>query len=266
MTDAVASGTPAATGAPAAGEQAPGAGTPEGTPAPIVASSQPGSIDAVEPVVAETTEPVGVVQYDPTGDPGLDVALDFVGARGFGPDHPAIQAAEKGDFGPLKAALAALGDKAKGWEKHVALAELSNTNRVEKAKAEVAANQEAINKVVGGQENWNAIAVWARENSEPAEKTAINKALAAGGIAAKAMAAYLDQCHQKAAGTVKNPAEATKPGATPLPAANGGPLSAKEYATQVQALRQKLGYSFESSQEYVALQQRRVNAVRAGHV
>ncbi len=261
-------------GAPAAvAPGAPAEGAPITAPvanegAPVVApGSIPGSIDAVEPVVAPAVEPTGVVTYDATGDPGLDIALEFVGARGFGPEHPAIVAAEAGDFGPLKLALAALGDKAKGWERHLALAERSNTERVDKAKAEVAANQEAIDKVVGGNENWQKIAEWARGNAEPAEKTAINAALKAGGIAAKAMAAYLDQCHQKAAGTVKEPAAAVLPGVKPSPAGEGGgPLTARGYADAVQALRSKLGYNFEGSQEYVALQQRRVNAVRAGHV
>lgn len=263
MSEQAATGAPAP-GTPGASEAQPGANTE----AQVIVAPVAGSIDLAEPAkpAAEAVPAADapVVQYDPTGDPGLDVALDFVGARGFAPEHPAMLAATKGDFGPLKEALKALGDKAKGWEKHVALAEKSHADEKAKGATKVAADQEAINKVVGGQEEWNKIADWARTNGEPAEKAQINAALKAGGIAAKAMAAYLQANYLKSPGTTVKPAAVVQPGVVPTVTATG-PMTAAEYATQTQALRAKMGYKFESSPEYQALQQRRINSARAGH-
>ena len=47
--------------------------------------------------------------YDATGDAGLDYALNFVGKLGYGDTHPAIMAAQKGDFSLIRAELATKG-------------------------------------------------------------------------------------------------------------------------------------------------------------
>jgi hypothetical protein len=259
--DAGGAGGPVAAAAPPGGP----AGAP---PAPAVAAPLPGTIDAPEAaapaVPAAPAADAPIVTYDSTGDVGLDLALDFVGKLGFGPEHAAMVAAESGDFGPLKAALGALGEKAKGFEKFLALAEKASGDRKAAAETKVKADQEAINKVVGGQEEWNKIAAWARENAEPAEKAEINAALKAGGLAAKAVAAYLKGCYAGAPNTVVTPAAAVVPGGGSTPPAGAGPLSAGDYSKEVAKLSASMGYGFEGSKEYQALQARRIATVRAG--
>ena len=66
--------------------------------------------------------------YDPTGDAGLDYALNFVGKLGYGDTHPAIIAAQKGDFSLIRADLATKG--VAGSDAVMALAEQAHTRFV----------------------------------------------------------------------------------------------------------------------------------------
>jgi len=92
----------------------------------IGAVEQEGEVETGEPLIEA---PEGqAVQYNKTGDPGLDMALSFIGKLGIGPDHPAIVAARQGDFAFIKAELAGRGDKAQGWEQYLSLAEKAFEN------------------------------------------------------------------------------------------------------------------------------------------
>lgn len=259
--------TPAAPGAPAAPNAAPAPAA--AAPAPLAlgdaAAAPAASLPAAEAAPAPAAPTVTPVTYDSTGDPGLDLALDFVGQRGFGPDHPAMVAAINGDFGPLKAELAKNPD-AKGFERYVALAEAAHQREAEKATAKQAADREAIHKVVGGEEAWNAIQAWATEQTadSPEQRAEVNAALSAGGMQAKAMAAYLANLHAKAAGTVVEPASRVQaPGAVPA-AGDAGPVSAMEFATKSRELRAKLGPEFEGTAEFKALVHRRAATMARG--
>lgn len=247
------------------GDQAPAGNAPANQAAPSPGSGQPSdlSIDPPAPNPAPENKAAAVVEYEPTGDPGLDLALEFVGQRGFDESHPAMQAAVNGDFSLLEAALAAMGPKAAGYEKHLALAKKSYETTKATAEAKIKADIEAIHKAVGGEENWKAVQKWAGENAEPAERDAVNAALKQGGLVAKVMAQWLAGQYNKAAGTVVNPADATNPGAAGKPDASA-PLTAKQFAIESQNLRTKLGYDFEKSGEYKALVARRQAAMRAG--
>lgn len=242
---------------------APAAPAPAGspTPAPAPAATPPApapqapadTVTIAEPAAPASAE---VVEYSPTPDPGLNLALKFVGKLGFGPEHPAMKAAVDGNFDQLKGALTQLGDKAAGWEDMIALAERAYENESTTTKERQAKDQAAIFGIVGGEENWKAIQTWAGQNAEPAEREAVNRALGMGGMAAKAMAAYLGGLYAKASGTVIEGASVLKPGAD----RNAGPgtaLSPKAYAAEVFQLHQKLGYKMESSPEYKQLQIRR---------
>lgn len=202
----------------------PAAATPAATPAA-----------AATPAV-ENGEPAPYEYGEIPDDPGLTMALGFVGKLGFSPESPAIAAAMQGDFSFLKAQLAALGTKAQGFEHYVALAEKSFKASVDSASTKVAATAEAIHRTVGGEENWNSIKEWATANADEGEKTELNAMLNAGGFHAKAAASYLASLHANATGTVVNPANAA-PGARGSPApANGAPLSPAEYRSAVAAL------------------------------
>lgn len=193
--------------------------------------------------------------YEKTGDISLDVALRYVGQRGFGPDHPAIQAATKGDFAALETALAGLGDKAKGYKEFVDLAKDALGRRQAAAKQQSEAASKVIYDTVGGKEQWSVIHAWVAENADADEKAQINAAFKVGGLAASTMAAHLAglfKQHGKAA-----PKSAVKPDASGAPPAGSGALSSREYASAVRSLYGKLGSRMETSPEYAQLKSRR---------
>ena len=114
--------TPPATppAAPAAGQPPAGAATPA-QPAPGVLLDDPAA--ATPP--APNPDTANEFAYDATGDAGLDYALNFVGKLGYGDTHPAMQAAQKGDFSLIRAELATKG--VAGSDAVLALAEQAYT-------------------------------------------------------------------------------------------------------------------------------------------
>jgi len=234
-------GTPATPGAPAA----------PALPAAPLALGEPPAPPALPAAPAEQAGKT--ITYEPTGDMALDMALSFIGKAGYGPDHPAVKAATKGDFGLLKAELAT--KDVKGWEAHIALGERAFADMNAKDQAKAAADRAAIFGVVGGEDKWAAIQTWATANADgPGEKESVNAALAAGGVQAKAMALYLSQLYDKATGVVVNPASVAAPGAAGKPASSGL-LDARAYALEVAALRRRIG-PIDGTPEYAALQAR----------
>src|SRR6185369_10168321 len=210
--------SPADAPAPAPAPAAAAPAAPAPAPAPVATSIDDApAAPAAAPIASETQpEPAAApaapgkvepVSYEPTGDAGLDLALNFIGQRGIGLDHPAMKAAEQGDFALLKATLAQLGDKAVGWEHVIAAGEAAYAKTVESRKAEATAAQDAILSAFGtdrdaAAKEWGKVSEWAKANAEPAEKAAVNAALKAGGIAAKAMAAYLHTLYKATPGAV----------------------------------------------------------------
>ena len=264
MTDQV---TPAAT--PAAPT------TPAATPAAPAVPATPVTIPAapVVTVAAVPTEPTTPaaeelvpVVYEKTGDVGLDYALNFVGNLGFGPEHPAVQAAMTGDFTLMQAQLATLGAKAAGYQDVVALAEQAYKNTVAKQQANEAALGQMAHQAAGGPERWAQVQAWASTNADPTEKQAINAALAAGGAQAKMALNYLVQCYNKSAGSTQEPASAVNPNASRASGNGNAPLTAKAYAEAVQELsRQAGGRDIADNPAYKALQAQRLAAKRAGY-
>lgn len=239
--------------APAAAPEALGVApqTPEATPVPTIGE---------EPVAPDVEAGHA---YEPTGDPGLDLALDFVGNLGFTPSDAAMQAAEKGDFTLIREKLAGLGAKAKGYEKYIALAEHAFKAHKDGVEAKATKDAQTVHDAVGGKEQWEAVSKWAGENADPEERVSVNAALRQGGLVAKAMAEWLGNKYRSAKGTVVSPARVTAPGAAAQPVSSG-PLTAAEYAKETQTLSRKLGPKFDTSPEYQALQARRSAARRAG--
>lgn len=255
---------PAAPAAPAA-PVAPAASivAPEATPVAVATSIEAPAETPAAPVAAPPVAEAGEgtpIEYEATGDAGMDLALSFLGKLGIGPQDQAMLAAEKGDFALLKAKLATMGDKARGWEQIVALGEQQAKALANTRDAAAKATQDAILSAFGADreaaaKRWSEVQAWARANAEPAERAAVNAALAAGGIAAKAMAAYLGNLQQGHPGAVVEPAAVTAFGRSS--SASSGALSPREYHAAVAALHSKLGGSIDSSQEYAALKARR---------
>lgn len=238
--------------------------------APVAPAAQPAvpnpadlSISDPPPKPGSTPPDAETVVYERTGDAALDMVLGFVGRMGIHPEDPAMQAAQNGDFAPLKIKLAGMGDKAKGWEEFAALGESSFKSTSEKENARKAEELKKVHDVVGGKEKWDAIRTWAKTAAEPAEAEAVNKALGMGGIVAKAMASHLERLHRNATGTVVQGADALPRDAKGQQNANA-PLTRQQYAIEVEALRGRLGGKMDASPEYRALQQRRSAARRNG--
>lgn len=270
MTEPV-SGTPAAPAAPAPGVDPSSQPAPAANPAPVEPAPNPPADPAPEPTPPAPAEPApevigaepetpaaaeNVVAYQETGDAGLDLALDFIGNLGLGPDHDAVKAATDGNFDKLEATLEALGDKAKGYERYLALAKDAYTRQDTATKATQAEVTKVVQDVAGGADEWNTVKKWAGENADPSEKEAINEMLSAGPVQARAAAQLLLDAYRNASGTTVQPAEAVTNNAGNGNTGNGA-LSPAEYATAVRALRAQLGTAMEGSQDYANLRARR---------
>lgn len=231
---------------------------PETTPGEsgvlIGTEAAPIAVPAVPPTAVNTESPV---QYEPTGDIGMDMALEFVGNAGFAQDHPAMQAAANGDFSILEALLAQKG--VAGYEKFVALGKAAYTRSVEASTKATAAIQELAHKAAGGEQEWNAVRTWAGANASDAEKTEINALLNKGGLAAKGAVTYLVDAYNRANNVEVTPKDPTaQAGRGGVPGGENKPLDAMEYSRAVQALNNKLNGRLEGSPEYAKLQARRL--------
>jgi hypothetical protein len=221
----------------------------------IGAVEQEGEVETGEPLIEA---PEGqAVQYNKTGDPGLDMALSFIGKLGIGPDHPAIVAARQGDFAFIKAELAGRGDKAQGWEQYLSLAEKAFENAQRAAQESTAKTKAIVEQAVGGAEQWVAIQSWAKANAEPHEREQINYMLNQGGLAAQAAAKLLSDLYNQAHNTVVEPAEPANPNRTNRGTSNAA-LSPQDYQAELKALIGRIGaHRVQDSPEYAQLQQRR---------
>lgn len=236
-------------------------------PAPTNAITPTLELDTGVPVVPAplakvdevATEPnkdgVVVVSYDATGNPSLDAALAFLGKQGYGPDHPAMKAASEGDFGMLKAELATKGIP--GSAEYVALGEQAYKAESDKRTAQRTADTAAVMEVVGGEKSWAAIKDWASKNADPAEREAVNKGLAVGGLVAKATAKYLSDLYAKAAGTTVEP-DAVRSEHSASTAPTNGALSPTQYKQEIAKLKSVRGSAnLDIMPEYNALVARR---------
>jgi len=244
-------------------EQLPGT-TQESQPSGVIA---PPADQLPEPTKQEATPPAGnapevkepvVVQFEPTGNPALDLTLGFLGKLGFDSDHAAMKLADTGDFSLLKAELALMGDKAKGWEQVIAVGEQAFATVREQHEAQRKVDRENIVNAAGGEDAWNEVKTWAATAVDDKQRGIINRALGEGGLVAEAMAAYLaNQYNSFKSGQPQGKAvvDPTSPvgGGTAI----NGPLTAQQFREESSKLQAKLGYNYYDSAEYRALQDRR---------
>lgn len=235
-------------------------------PAPVAPAAPavpqlPAAPVAPAPIAPEPAQPA---KFEPTGDPLLDTALDYVAGLGIAPTDPAIAAAQDGDFGPLEAKLAALGDKAKDKDRYLALAKRAYEDTVRAAEEHNAEVATLVHATVGGEAQWAAIQTWASAQATDAEKAQINAAFAAGGLQAKAAAKYLAEAFARAGRPGVQKAAAAKPEAAAAPT-GVEPLTAREYARQVEELsRKNRGGDVSHLPEYQTLRARRLAGRAAG--
>ena len=259
---------PEALGGAAAATQVQAGQAPAQSQPPAAAPAAPAAAPAVlldAPAEGVTPNPDTSQEfsYDPTGDAGLDYALNFVGKLGYGDTHPAIIAAQKGDFSLIRAELATKG--VAGSDAVLALAEQAYTRFAaeDAKKSEELAGFAA--QAAGSAENWAVVRAWAAQEATPQEKAQVNAALAQGGLVAQGVISQLVALYQQKHTLPKDAADVAKPGAVGTAAPSTEPMTAKAYAQAVEALRQKLGSRTEDSPEYAALQSQRLAARRAGY-
>jgi len=200
------------------------------------------------------------VQFDKSGDPGLDFAIDYVAKLGVLPTDPEYLAAASGNFDLLRVKLATMGDKAQGYEAVLAVAEKSFKGLTEQREAANKARTELIVGELGSPAAWAALREWVKSNADEAERADINAGLNGSPLQAKMTVQYLKGLHAQAVNASNPPKSAvdTHAGATP-PSGDSGPLSPKEYASAVVALGARLGGKpLESSPEYENLKRRRL--------
>lgn len=237
---------------PPAADPAEGA-APEATPEPKQETTPEGQ-PKVDNVPSSTGED-GVIVYDETGDPALDFALSFIGSLGIEGTDPAMVAAANGDFSLLEAKLGAMGDKAKGWERYVALGKQAHERQLNEYKETQGKSLAACHQAAGGEAQWNALVQWAGTVASAEEKAALNAMFDAGPIQAAMAARALVAAHAEAKGTTiapANPAKAASGAAPEAPKA----LTKQNYAQEVDALYRKMGNAMDGSPEYAEIRRR----------
>lgn len=208
----------------------------------------------------EPTAPGETFAYDPTGNAGLDLALDFVGGLGYGDQHPAIIAAQSGDFSQLETALK---DNPQAG-KFLALAKEAYQQFSEQRSASATALRTFAEQAAGGAENWNQVDEWAKATASPEELQSINEAIRAGGFTANAVISFLVQQYNQTNTPNKAPANPVNSNASAAVAGSGA-LTAAEFREATQRLQQANGFrDISVMPEYAALQQRRLLGMRQG--
>lgn len=247
-------------------------GTPAETPA--VPTEPPVDVadDEAELVVGDDEEkPVEPdsdrtheFKYDPTGNASLDYALSFVGELGYGPAHPAILAAQEGNFHLIAAELAREG--VRGADQVIALAQQAYEQEKGKVEAQKAELTKFAYDVAGGASNWKQVQSWASSNATPQEKQQINALLASGGFAAQSAINFLVTQYSKVNTLNHAPARVAKANAGGSRGQDvGGAISAQEYGQLVQQLiYANGGRDVSHTREYQDLQARRLAGRRAG--
>lgn len=220
--------------------------------ADAAAAAKAAAAGVTEPVQTVATD--GTVTFTPTGNIGMDLALEYFGKLGFKLEDAELDQAGKGNFTYLEAKLATLGDKAKGAERYVALAKQAQAEIAAKMNAGYEARRAVVYETVGGEEEWKKISAFAQANAEPEELAEIKTALQAGGKVARLMAQELQSLYLKSnptrnAQSVTNGAQATAPAQ--------GALSLTTYKQELNELVAKVGVTrLQDSAEYAQLRQR----------
>lgn len=227
------------------------------TPAPVPAPAPvPVPAPAPVPLVVDTPAPTPQAHaalngFEPTGDPGIDLALGFFGKLGLKESDPEIVEAGKGNFDYLKAKLATLGAKAEGYEQYLALAQKGYESYHASQAAALEAREKTVHEAVGGAENWAAIQTWAQENGTPEELAAFKAGIRQGGVVATAVAQFLSNQYAQSSGTTL---EAANPVAKQANVNPGQPLTIDGYHNEVRALVAKYGHEgVQTSPEYAAI-------------
>ncbi|QOC54366.1 putative scaffolding protein [Aeromonas phage Atoyac15] len=238
-----------------------GGGPAAETVDPVKAAEVKAEVPA-EPSKEPAAEPHAMDQYIEqysADNPALSVALGFLKDNGISPTDPAFQLAEnEGDFTLLKALLAKSG--APGTDAMVAILEGAVQEHFDAIAEHDAATEATVTEIMG--DNKDAILEWARANADEGEKKAINEMFEAGGVYARAAAMMLNHAYSSAPDVTR---KAANPVRANIPVGAGTPLSAREYAAEVDKLYKKMGNNDpRGTPEYKELSARRAAARARG--
>lgn len=228
---------------------------PAPAPEPLVATPAPST---PAPVAAPAAN--GAFTYEPTGDLALDMSLEFFGNLGIAPDSAEMVEASKGNFQYLDAKLAAMGDKAKGYERHLSLGKEAYTRIEARDKAAFDAILTSVHETVGGKEAWEATSAYAKQHMKPEMLEQARAVISTGGLAAQAMAFFLHNQVLQAQGTSVPGRPAVDTGAAATAAVvSSAPLNPQQFGIEYKKGLAKYGMGFDKTPEYQALLARRSN-------
>lgn len=235
MSDPVIPAAPAAV-IPAA-PAAPATPAPAAPAAPAPAAPAPAPKGGVE-----------AVTYEPTENPVIDMALSIIGGAGIPHDHPAMVAAEQGDFALLEAELAVRDPK--GAAQAVALLKREFEAGVKKAEETEQLVGETILKQAASAEEWVEAVEWVKGVADEGEREVLNSLLSTPA-GAKIAASYIVGMYRTVNQTDVAPAAATAEGAAVRPSAPAvTTLNRRQFADEAQKLHAKLGDGYRESAEY----------------
>lgn len=200
--------------------------------------------------------------YEATGNDMLDIALDYVGKLGFGPTHPAMKAAGEGNWLLLEAEIAKLGDKAKGGDKFIAIAQKAIADEQTQATEHATKTRALCVSTFGGtEEQFDGMMKWMTTQANEGkitkeERDDLNRMLARGGFQAQTATQAIAAVYAKAGGVTITPAKTSGEAAAVNGADNGERFTSKSWAALNREMRAKYGANFEQRPEYKAAEQR----------
>lgn len=193
-----------------------------------------------------------------TENPAVSVALGFLKEHGINVTDDAFQLAEfEGDFSLLKAVLAQKG--ATGSTEMLGILEKAVADYHAECEKVEQENDALVRSLLG--EQTDDIFAWASENASAEEKEVLNSLLEAGGLYSRAAAMLLREAYTGASNVT---IPASNPVKVPSSPDFSQPLSAREYAAEVNKLAQKLKGDPRGTAEYAALTARREAGRRKG--
>lgn len=193
-----------------------------------------------------------------TENPAVSVALGFLKEHGINVTDDAFQLAEfEGDFSLLKAVLAQKG--ATGSTEMLGILEKAVADYHAECEKVEQENDTLVRSLLG--EQTDDIFAWASENASAEEKEVLNSLLEAGGLYSRAAAMLLREAYTGASNVT---IPASNPVKVPSSPDFSQPLSAREYAAEVNKLAQKLKGDPRGTADYAALTARREAGRRKG--
>ncbi|UGL61136.1 scaffolding protein [Pseudomonas phage Eisa9] len=238
----------------AGGDGGEGGGGPAAAPAAAAPAAAPAGqqADKTEPgAEPPKTEPAKAT-FGETGNQKVDYALGVIGGAGIGQDHPAVKAAvETGDFSMLQHSLEAAG--VPGAAGLVTMLQAEYQADFEAGEAAIGEIKSNVAAIAGGEEQWNEVATFIRDNGTEEELDTLRGMLGDPKMH-KIAAHYMTNLYHSAGGTMTPQQQVEGQSYAPrAPQQSNQPITRQEFSKASDELYRKYGSEYESSKEYRAL-------------